>query len=139
MRRAMPTAVRALLARPHLPIVGYLTYETWKALLNGPADSAGIPTWLAYMWAVAAAVGSVFAILGGLGLKTRMESAGLALLAYGAVVFGVVAVGKHDDSNMVLAIAVFAMCLIRMRVLAKARAAQEVAAKIAGRDDSRGQ
>lgn len=128
---------QTLTGRPHLPIAAYLAAVGWIGLLSGDHGTGGIlPGWLAIMWTIAIAVGGTLATLGCLAVRTRVESTGLALLAYGAAVYGAVFGALYWPSPypILVGVAVAAMCLIRMRVLSLARRAQEVAAQIRDND-----
>ena len=125
---------QAITSRPHLPIAIYLAVVGWATLLSSDRGTHGllIPDWLAAMWAAAVAVGGTLATFGGLTLRTRLESAGLVLLTYGASLYGAVFGVKLWPSwtPVALAAAVACMCLIRLRVLHQARRAEKVAATI---------
>lgn len=113
-------------SRPHLPIAAYLTFVSCEALLRGP-HGGPLPVWLGVAWSALATIGGLLAVLGCLAHATRTESSGLGFLAVGALIFGVVADG-HD--HWALVVGVILMCLIRMRVLALARHALEVATEL---------
>lgn len=131
---------------PYLPVAAYLATIGWAGLTRGgitPGDllDHALPGWLVLMWTIAVAAGGTAATLAGLTGRTRVESAGLALLLYGAAVYGVVgsfAVHGNPWQVATLSAAIAAMCLLRMRALSQARHAREVAADI-DREADRGQ
>lgn len=123
---------------PYLPVAAYLAASGWVGLAHGgitPGDLLDhtLPAWLITMWTVAVALGGTLATLGGLAGRTRVESSGLALLLYGAAVYGVagsLAIHGNPWSVAAVSAAIAAMCASRMRILARARRAREVAADL---------
>lgn len=134
----MPTrrarAKRRLYGAPWLPIVAYLGAIAVLSLASGgvapPAMTHALPPWLVLMWTIALAAGGLLAIVGVLSEQTRVESAGLVLLIYGAGLYGLVlsvALWPRSLNIILVSVAVCGMCLIRLRVLALARHAQKLA------------
>lgn len=129
MSRLWDTLIRL----PHVPVAAYLALVGWGGVVSGgitPDSLHVLPAWLVEMWTFAVAIGGTGSVIGALMQRTRIESTGLGLLAYGSVLYGLVgAVVLWPGSATVIALsaAVASMCLIRMRVLSLARHAQEVA------------
>jgi len=118
---------------PYLPIAAWVAFIGWTSLLSGgirPEGGHTLPEWLLMAWTLAFAIGGTLAVWGGSTARTRAESSGLALLTTGLVFYGVVVLstGVHDPVGTALSVTAFtAMCLIRMRILSRARKAQEAA------------
>lgn len=135
---------RALAEAPYLPIVAYLAVVGIGGIVSGGGIAPGavrdvLPYWLVMAWTVAVAAGGALATIGALAERSRVESAGLAFLAAGAVVYGLTiptAAWPEGATVITVSAAVLSMCLIRMRVLALARHAQEVATTLADDHDS---
>lgn len=134
---------RGLAEAPYLPIAAYLALVGAAGLASGGGIAPSsvrdtLPHWLVLAWTLAVTAGGALATVGALVERTRVESAGLGFLAAGAVVYGlVVTLAAWPGGATVIAVsaAVLSMCLIRMRVLALARHAQEVATTLAAHDD----
>lgn len=131
-RRARIT--RRLYGAPWLPIAGYLGIIAALSLASGgvapPAMTHALPAWLVLMWTLALALGGLLSVVGVLFEQTRVESAGLVLLIYGAGMYGLVlsvALWPHSTGFILVSAAICGMCAIRLRVLALARHAQKVA------------
>jgi hypothetical protein len=127
-------AKRRLYGAPWLPIASYLGVVACLSLASGgvapPAMTHALPAWLVLMWTVALAAGGLLSTIGVLSEKTRVESAGLVLLTYGAGLYGLVlsvALWPNSLGIILVAVAICGMCGIRLRVLALARHAQKVA------------
>jgi hypothetical protein len=125
----------------YLPIALYLSMAGWAGIITEGRISPGsldvLPGWLAGMWTYSIAFGGLIAPIGAFTGRTRIESAGLAMLAWGALLYGLVgAVLLWPDSVALVAVsgAIVSMCLIRMRKLGLSRRAQQVAASIARAD-----
>ncbi|MGH3500554.1 MAG: hypothetical protein ACRDQA_06615, partial [Nocardioidaceae bacterium] len=85
---------QALLETPYLPVAAYLGAVGIAALVAGHAilpDTLAevLPAWLATVWTVAVAAGGILPVVGRVVSATRIESAGLAMLAFGAGLYGV--------------------------------------------------
>lgn len=139
MRRRPPSALwRNLAEAPWLPITAYLGLVGIIGIASGVGVAprsidATLPDWLVMAWTVGIAAGGIAATVGCLWSRTRVESAGMALLAYGAGLYGVVvAVAAWPHSLIIIAVsvAVLSMCAIRLRVLSLARRAQRRAGQI---------
>jgi len=125
---------RRLYGAPWLPVATYLGVVALLSLASGgvapPAMTHALPAWLVLMWTVALAVGGLLSTVGVLSERTRVESAGLVLLTYGAGLYGLVlavALWPHSLATILVAVTICAMCGIRLRVLALARHAQVMA------------
>src|SRR5690348_8128603 len=95
-RKHPPTRLwRALAESPWLPITAYLGLVGVLGIASGAGVAprsldVTLPDWLVMAWTVGIAVGGLAATAGCLWSRTRVESAGLALLAYGAALYGAV-------------------------------------------------
>lgn len=144
----MPTALPGhttwrdrLFVHEYLPVALYLSMAGWAGIITegriSPGSLDALPGWLAGMWTYSIAFGGLIAPIGAFAEKTRVESAGLTLLAWGAGLYGLVgAFLLWPDSVALVAVsgAIVSMCLIRMRKLGLSRRAQQVAASIARAD-----
>lgn len=140
LRRRLHSARRTLFIAPYLPYAMYLGAVGIVALASQDRGiipdtlTDTIPWWLATMWTLAVAAGGVLATIGALWRHTRIESAGLALLAFGAALYGAcitAAAWPTGATALAVVAAVVSSCLLRMRVLTLARRAQEEAQDIA--------
>lgn len=130
-----------LLHHEYMPVALYLSAAGWAGIVTdgriSPGSLDALPGWLAGMWTYSIAFGGLIAPIGAFTEKTRVESAGLTLLAWGALLYGLVgAVLLWPNSVALVAVAsaIVSMCLIRMRKLSLSRRAQQVAASIARAD-----
>ncbi len=122
----------------YLPVALYLSMAGWAGILTdgriSPGSLDALPGWLSFMWTYSIAFGGLIAPIGAFSGKTRVESVGVTLLAWGAFLYGLVgAFLLWPNSVAVVAVsaAIVSMCLIRMRKLGLSRRAQQVAASIA--------
>lgn len=129
---------RRLLAVPYWPVALYLGIIAWLGIGTGgvapPTMVHILPAWLVIMWSLSLAVGGTIAPLGILIGRNRLESSGLAMLAYGSALYGIVLTAEawpRGGTFALVGFAIVAMCLIRLRVLRKGRVARHVAALVA--------
>lgn len=125
------------------PIAAWFAGIGWAALISGqgivPATLAdALPAWLVLAWTVGLALGGTLTVAGVLRRSYRQEQAGLAFLGYGVTLYGGVLVGVISGSVATAAAAMFAIafgCLIRLRVLARAKSAGLLARDVLRRQE----
>ena len=122
----------------YLPVALYLSAAGWAGIFSdghiSPGSLDALPGWLAGMWTYSIAFGGLIAPVGAFTGKTRIESAGLIMLAWGAGLYGLVGavlLWPNSVALVAVSLAIVSMCFIRMRKLSLARRAQQVAASIA--------
>lgn len=125
----------------YLPVALYLSAAGWAGIITdgriSPGSLDALPGWLAIMWTYSIAIGGIIAPVGAFTGKTRVESAGLTMLAWGAGLYGLVGaflLWPNSVAVVAVSLAIVSMCLIRMRKLSLSRRAQQVAASIARAD-----
>jgi len=127
---------QAITSRPHLPIAAYLTYTGYEIVTGHSHGSLDVvPTWLGWTWALMLTIGGVLAVLGGLAMAKRTETAGLVMMLVGSLIFGAVfgvAFWRTGQSDGVIAnaVAIALMCLIRIRALRLRRRRDDAAAEV---------
>lgn len=118
------------------PIAGALALNGFAGIVSGQGIvprtiDLSLPLWLIQMWTIALTLGGVLTVLGRLTPYDRLESAGLALLGYGATLYALVLLFTGGFPATLLSaftfLAVTAGCGVRMRVLATSRKARRVA------------
>lgn len=112
-----------------MPVVLYLGLFGVIGLVTGAGivpDTLTVilPYWMVLVWTVCIAVGGIAGTFGAFGWRTRVESCGLLFLIWGATMYGaVVSVAgyPYGFAAAAIAIAVDAMCILRIHDLSKIR------------------
>lgn len=113
----------------YVPVATYLAMTAVIGLLTGTGIApdtlrAALPHWMVIVWTVCVALGGLACTAGAALRKPSLESAGLAVLAWGSFMYGsVVAVVGYPYSFAAAAIgvALIFMCAIRLRELHEIR------------------
>lgn len=129
-----------LLHHEYVPVALYLSAAGWAGIVTdgriSPSSLEALPAWMAIVWTWSIALGGLLAPAGVFTGKTRLESVGLTMLAWGVGLYGsgALLLWPASVAAVALSAAVVSMCLIRLRTLSLSRRAQQVAAVII-RDD----
>ena len=115
-----------------VPLMLYLALTGTAYLLQVPtlAEELDVPEWTFYNFSVVLIVGAAISLVARLRSNERLESFGLAfvLMAAGIALILSFMIGEPESIGDELFIA--AGCILRMRVLAKAREAERLAISI---------
>lgn len=134
LRHRLAHARLRLLDAVHLPITFYLGYVGVTTLIRGrestPTLTALLPEWLTYAWSSALVLGALLIILGVAGDRTRAESAGHGFHLFGIGLYVAVNLALIDGDGVVVIVVLAAVSLMRLRILARSRAARGEAARI---------
>lgn len=123
-------AGRRLLDAVHLPVSLFLLYYGTDALVtrDGPSSlEQTVPDWLTLAWSVALIVGGLLVTWGVATDRTRAESAGHGFHLFGLSLF--FAAEAADRGDVVAVVILAAVALMRMRLLARSRAARREATR----------
>lgn len=138
----MPTptrrALRRLAVAVHLPVALYLAFIGCRTLAGIPPAAMNdlLPDWLTTAWAVALIAGAALIVAGVASDRTRAEAAGHGFHLFGIVLYSTS--NLASDGNTLIVIAVLAaVSLIRLRVLARSRAARREAARLLNGEGAR--
>lgn len=131
----MRAITRTALANPHLPIPVYLAVIGIIGAISGRGIAPdtlveSLPFWLVHSWTLAIAIGGLFATGGCVTQRTRVESAGLALLLAGIGLYGAVIIPATSGAGVAAILALGSVCGIRMLVLSRAREARQGAQRL---------
>lgn len=113
-------------------VIGWIGIVSGRGITPTTLEDA-LPLWLVQAWTVGLALGGTLTAIGKLRQRDRLESAGLALLGYGATLYGgvlAVAAGLGGVTAAAAMLAIAAGCAIRLRVLTLSHRARTVASNI---------
>lgn len=123
----------------YLPLMAYLAIVGWIGLIQRNIVPQGthnyVPPWLIYVWVAAFALGGTVAFAAGLRRHARAESSGLVFVALGLLGYIGLVLRLYGFSWMIAEaclgpLAIFASCMIRLRVLRFARISERIAAQL---------
>lgn len=131
----MPTrtrrAGRRLADATHVPVAAYLAFVAGRTLTGNPPSAMheALPGWLTVAWALVLLAGTILVVVGVATDRTRAESAGHGFHIAGIVIYTAVTAAWTGSTLIVVAI-LAAVSLIRLRVLARSRAARREAGRL---------
>lgn len=131
----MPTptrrAARRLADATHLPAAVYLAWAGTRTLTGNPPSAMheALPDWFTITWALVLLAGAALVVVGVATDHTRAESAGHGFHIAGIVIYTAVTAAWTGSSLIVVAV-LAAVSLIRLRVLARSRAARREAGRL---------
>lgn len=125
-RRARRRAAAAV----HLPIAFYLAFIGLVTLASNDGLDSTLPSWLTIIWCSALLIGAALIFWGTLAEHTRAESAGHGFHLFGIGLYAVVHLSIVGGDDVVSLVVLAAIPTMRLRILAKARAAQREAGRI---------
>lgn len=123
--------IRRLLDAPHLPVAIYLATIGITSLASSRSAALGaLPWWLVAGWATSLIVGAGLVIWGVAGEHTRAESTGHMFHLIGLAFYALVHVSLIGGQDVIAVLVLATVGALRMRVLARSRAAKREAARI---------
>lgn len=122
---------RRLLDASHLPVALYLGFVGAATILASPGHMGrAVPDWLAHTWSLTLIAGAALIVAGIATDRTRAESVGHAFHLFGLAFLGAVTAFTVDASDVAALTVLGTVSVIRMRVLARSRAARREAGEV---------
>lgn len=129
--RAVHRAARRLADGTHIPIAAYLAFIGLRTLAGDPpgAMRVTLPDWLVVTWALVLVAGAALIAFGTATDRTRAESSG-HVLHIAAVLIYSTTTAVVTGTTLIVVLTLAAVSLIRLRILARSRAARREAGRL---------